>query len=234
MLLRILSFMPFAFRSVLRWLGGIPLLWLPARKPIGLRLVILSDTHGCHRKLNVPHGDVLIHAGDMTRMGYFEDASDFNTWLGEQPHAHKVAILGNHECNAEWHKRAHEIFSNAILLRDTTVTLKHKEAVLTLHGTNFAWPMRSRNPNYDAISDGVDILLAHGPAQGYVDGGKGCPELLRLAKRLRPRLVVGGHNHFAHGVERGRHDLARTTFVNAANAGDSHTRMKWEPIVLDI
>jgi len=236
MVTSMLSFLQTMVVSLVRWLGRIPLLWLRTPASIGLKLVIVSDTHGCHRKLRIPDGDVLIHAGDMTRMGAIEDAEDFNNWLGEQPHAHKLVILGNHEYNAEWHTRAGQIFSNATLLRDSSITLNSPGAArpLTVHGTNFAWPMRSRNPNYDAIPDSVDIVIAHGPVKGYADGGKGCPELLRLAKRLKPLLVVGGHIHFAHGVEHGRFELIGTTFVNAANAGDSHTHMKWEPVVLDI
>jgi len=93
----------------------------------------------------------------------------------------------------------------------------------------------SRNPNYENIADkGVDVLVAHGPVKGYVDGQKGCAELLRLVKRLRPRLVVGGHIHFAHGVAEGQGALCATTFVNAANARRTHHDMGWDPVVIDI
>ena len=94
-------------------------------------------------------------------------------------------------------------------------------------------PMKSRNPNYEAVG-AADILICHGPVMGYADGGKGCAELLRLAKRLRPRLVVSGHIHAAHGVSEGAGVLRGTTFVNAANAGKSHSQMAWEPVVVDI
>jgi hypothetical protein len=29
-------------------------------------IVCISDTHELHRELDVPHGDILIHAGDFT------------------------------------------------------------------------------------------------------------------------------------------------------------------------
>ena len=217
--------------------------WLASRPPwqwkpdstYGLRLVMLSDTHGSHRKLHVPPGDVLIHAGDMTRMGHLEDAEDFNEWLAGLPHTHKVVVNGNHEYNAEWKKRASTIFSNATFLKDTSITLQSpNKRPLRVHGTDFAWPMKSPNPSYDSVTGTVDVLIAHGPAKGYVDGGKGCSELRRLVERLKPRVVVGGHIHFAHGVQQGSFRLAGTTFVNAANARDSHTHMGWEPVVLDI
>ena len=34
-----------------------------------LRIVCISDTHGKHRNLVVPDGDVLVHAGDITSKG---------------------------------------------------------------------------------------------------------------------------------------------------------------------
>merc|ERR1712083_348367 len=80
------------------------LVWLPSTKSIKLegdddnkatiRLVMLSDTHGMHRTLDVPEGDVLIHAGDFTRYGKREDVQDFNVWLGTLPHRHKLVVNG--------------------------------------------------------------------------------------------------------------------------------------------
>ena len=34
-----------------------------------LRFVLISDMHTMHRRLQVPDGDVLIHAGDFTLYG---------------------------------------------------------------------------------------------------------------------------------------------------------------------
>lgn len=52
-----------------------------------LRFLLLSDTHELHRKLNVPDGDILIHAGDFTMLSKrLRAISDFNAWLGELPH----------------------------------------------------------------------------------------------------------------------------------------------------
>lgn len=65
-----------------------------APPPLGLRLVCVSDTHGRHRNVNVPPGDILIHAGDFTHFGKETDVTDFNDWLGEQDHSHKIVING--------------------------------------------------------------------------------------------------------------------------------------------
>lgn len=42
-----------------------------------------QDTHNDHRDLQLPTGDVLIHAGDFTQYGKEEHARDFNAWLGD-------------------------------------------------------------------------------------------------------------------------------------------------------
>ena len=34
-----------------------------------VRLVLLSDTHGLHREISIPDGDVLVHAGDFCSQG---------------------------------------------------------------------------------------------------------------------------------------------------------------------
>ena len=67
------------------------------RPKLGVRVVCISDTHGAHRSVSVPDGDVLIHAGDFTRYGRESDASDFDAWLATLPHRHKVVVHGNHE-----------------------------------------------------------------------------------------------------------------------------------------
>jgi 3',5'-cyclic AMP phosphodiesterase CpdA len=54
-----------------------------------MRIVCVSDTHGRHREITVPDGDVLVHAGDLTRYGRLDEARDVNDWLRTLPHRHK-------------------------------------------------------------------------------------------------------------------------------------------------
>lgn len=54
-----------------------------------IKVVCLSDTHGFHRYLKVPDGDILIHAGDFMAHGRAaKEVEDFNEWLGSLPHPH--------------------------------------------------------------------------------------------------------------------------------------------------
>merc|ERR1712216_105377 len=87
---------------------GTMMLWRvlpPRRKLANVRVVCISDTHGRHRDLVLPKGDVLIHAGDFTKFGKLEDVEDFNSWLGGLTFEHKIVVNGNHENNAEWQGR---------------------------------------------------------------------------------------------------------------------------------
>ena len=67
------------------------------KQPGSVRFVCISDTHGKHRKVTVPDGDVLLHAGDITNVGEPEQLEDFTAWLAELPHPQKVVIAGNHD-----------------------------------------------------------------------------------------------------------------------------------------
>ena len=78
--------------------------------------------------------------------------------------------------------------------------------------TQFYWPAEEYfQPPYAAIPAGVDVLVCHGPVQGHVDGGTGCPALRQHVARVRPRLVVCGHIHEARGVVDGAGDGWKVT-----------------------
>jgi len=67
------------------------------KEPGIVRFVCISDTHGKHRNITMPNGDVLLHAGDITNIGEPEQFEDFIEWLEELPHREKVVIAGNHD-----------------------------------------------------------------------------------------------------------------------------------------
>ena len=62
-----------------------------------LRIVAISDTHNRHADLQIPDGDVIVHAGDLTWGGSLEEVESFNAWLGSLPHKHKIVVAGNHD-----------------------------------------------------------------------------------------------------------------------------------------
>ena len=42
-----------------------------------MKFVAISDTHGCHRQLILPKGDVFLHSGDVCNQGNILEVEDF-------------------------------------------------------------------------------------------------------------------------------------------------------------
>ena len=68
----------------------------PTRSEAPIRVVCISDTH-THIPEDVPDGDILIHAGDMTNAGSIEEIQRQVDWLASLPHKEVVVIAGNHD-----------------------------------------------------------------------------------------------------------------------------------------
>ncbi|OKL61663.1 hypothetical protein UA08_02194 [Talaromyces atroroseus] len=68
----------------------------PSQSSRPIRVVCISDTHTLEWK-DVPEGDLLIHAGDLSNDGSVREIQAAVNWLKTLPHAHKVVIAGNHD-----------------------------------------------------------------------------------------------------------------------------------------
>ncbi len=189
--------------------------------------MLLSDTHGLHREIDMPDGDILLHAGDFTM--FCKDVGglrEFNQWLGELPHRYKCVVPGNHEFILESDLRHRAILSNAKVLVNESITLLGLKIwgspVTPLRGVAFGLSSAAeRRAVYSSIADDTDVLITHGPPFGILDSAgdselhSGCRELLDAVSRVKPRLHVFGHCHGGHGLVSG----ADTLFVNAAMLG---------------
>lgn len=60
-----------------------------------ISVICISDTHCKHPE--VPDGDVLLHAGDLTDKGTFAEIQAQLDWTNTLPHRYKVCIAGNHD-----------------------------------------------------------------------------------------------------------------------------------------
>ncbi|CAE7214880.1 Mpped1 [Symbiodinium natans] len=191
-----------------------------------VRVVAMSDTHGFHRRLRVPAGDVLVHCGDAQCEGqaWKSGFRDFVDWFSAMPFRHKIFVKGNHERGRVWK----EALSDCYLRGTRTV------GGLKVYGV----PYDSEGWYQDALSmqipDGVDLLISHEPPRDTLDYASasntrvaniGSTKLKRALGRLGhrqrkggrrtvPRVHLFGHVHEAHGHKH-RHG---TLFVNAANA----------------
>lgn len=62
------------------------------------RIVCISDTHNNTPKL--PPGDVLIHAGDLTNQGSYDELERTVAWLEKAPFEVKIVVAGTSFCMA--------------------------------------------------------------------------------------------------------------------------------------
>jgi predicted MPP superfamily phosphohydrolase len=88
-----LTYIAYLFYHIVLLLRGRP--FLPPRNKPAIRVVCISDTHDL--KVDIPMGDILIHAGDLTDSGTLSDIQKQLNWLKEQPHPVKVVVAGNHD-----------------------------------------------------------------------------------------------------------------------------------------
>jgi predicted phosphodiesterase len=205
-----------------------------------MRIVLISDTHGLHRKLEVPSGDLLIHAGDFTFYSKPPSiVSDFNAWLGSLPHRHKLVIPGNHEFALE-EPRNQGAIANAILLVDSGVEVEGIKIwgspTTPLYGGAFGKSRpEDRKKHWAQIPEGLDILITHGPPFAILDHSlsserrEGCPELLEAVFQSMPRVHVFGHIHAGYGTLR----TTDTLFVNASLMGEDGNLSR-RPVVIDL
>jgi Icc-related predicted phosphoesterase len=188
-----------------------------------MRIVCVSDTHGRHRYTEVPDGDVLIHAGDLTAHGSLDDVEEFDRWLGALPHRHKVVIAGNHDfCFQQRPDEARARLTSCLYLEDAGCEI----AGLRFYGspwtpTFYDWAFMLSDAELAAkwalIPTGVDVLITHGPPFSFLDWTNrgehaGSVTLQRRAEEVKPRLHVFGHIHEGAG----RVDLNGTIYLNAS------------------
>jgi Icc-related predicted phosphoesterase len=189
-----------------------------------MKLIAIADTHGLHRSLEIPDGDVLIHAGDLTRHGSLDDVLEFNEFLGTLPYPHKIVIAGNHDLCFENHRKAcEELLTNCTYLQDQEVIIDG----VKFYGSPwqpwfYDWAFNlERGPEirakWDLIPEDTDVLITHGPPHGIGDlttrGDKtGCQDLLEVIKEIKPKLHIFGHIHEGYGVS----SNGTSTFINAS------------------
>lgn len=206
-----------------------------------MRLIIISDTHGQHESLNIPDGDVLIHAGDFTEHGTLAEAEDFDRFLGRLPHTHKLVIAGNHDFAFETHPEiAEALMTRSTYLRDSSVEIQGK----LFYGTpwqpwfmNWAFNLprgEALKEKWKLIPRQTDVLITHTPPFGIGDiiySGEhvGCEELMPVVEDLRPALHVFGHIHESYGISRNEH----TQFVNACSCNPKN-RAENPVIIIDL
>ena len=211
-----------------------------------LVIVCISDTHGEHESVELPRGDVLVHAGDVTAHGTESDWRRFLDWFASRDFAHRLFVAGNHDSFPEAaSERA------ACLAREKGVTWLN-DSGYRVDGVRFwgspitprfhDWAfMRDPGPDIERhwalIPDDTDVLIMHGPPIDVLDEVErpdgtrertGCPSLARRIRRVRPALHVFGHIHEGYG----RIEDDGTTYLNVSTMNNGY-RIANPPVVVE-
>jgi len=209
---------------------------LPARPAGSVRVVFCSDTHGKHRLLRLPAGDMLCHCGDLlsrnaciglnggrpTRRA-LAALRDFDNWLSSTPFRDRVVIGGNHDATLEQIgvERARALLQHAHYLQNSFVTIQG----LTVYGSPWSPSGHSANRAFQRDSPTppppnlptIDILLSHCHHE-------------QLASAVAPRVYAAGHAHEKHGAD----VLGDGRVVLNASMCDGLYRAVHLPIVVDV
>lgn len=152
-----------------------------------MKIVVISDTHEKHRKLEIPECDVLIHAGDVTTdfgkiaVNKKETFQDFIEWFDNQPAKHKLFIAGNHDfCLYYEEYKIRRDFER--MIPDSITYLRDREKIID--GVKF-WGTPWQ-PNYCSYAFNItedekraefinqipldtNVLITHAPPYGILD-----------------------------------------------------------------
>lgn len=204
-------------------------------------ITCISDTHGQHAALTLPGGDLLIHAGDMSRRGREAEVTDFLKWFAEQPYTWKVFIAGNHDFFFE--RSAPDVIhalipENIIYLNDTGTEINGiriwgSPVTPWFYDWAFNRPRGGDIRRHWDLIPPSDIVITHGPVHDILDRtvhGQhvGCEDLKTRIRQLRPALHICGHIHEDYGMER----VEDTLYINASVLDESY-RMAHPPITIE-
>ncbi|KAF8251785.1 Metallo-dependent phosphatase, partial [Wilcoxina mikolae CBS 423.85] len=176
-----------------------------------LRIVCISDTHN-HTSLSLPHGDILIHAGDLTNRGTHKELSKTLTWLCAQPHELKLIVAGNHDgCTLD----PSYTHTSESAVAAGIVYLNHEYRIFTLRdgrrirvfasplspsiagglwGFGYPTPQTLASSPWAVIPEDTEVLITHTPPKYHLDSSPtfptpgGTPEMHHGCEFLRQAL----------------------------------------------
>jgi len=204
---------------------------------------VIADTHARHRKMRLPKGDVLIHAGDVSYRGEKLEIEDFLAWFCKQDFEHKIFIAGNHDFLFEsaGKKQLDQLIpAEIIYLNDSGTIIDGKNiwgSPITPKFFNWAFN-RNRGEairkHWEMIPQNTDLLITHGPPYGILDQVAneqhvGCKDLLNTIKQLKPKVHVFGHIHESYGTTKN----LGIKFINASQVNESYDLIN-KPIIFEL
>ena len=213
-----------------------------------MKIVCLSDTHNCNENIEVPDGDILLHAGDATVRGTIFEINQSANWFTSLPHKHKIFVAGNHDWLFENDNAlARMLISQVSYLQDSFIEIEG----LKIYGSPwqprfYDWAFNLNRgaelaEKWKQIPLNTDILITHGPPNGILDEvprkysieNTGCEELRKRVETLAEfgnlKLHLFGHIHCGYG----QMEKFGVKFVNASNCDEEYNPTQ-PPIIVEI
>ena len=187
----------------------------PKSRAKSITIVCISDTH--NERPEIPEGDILLPAGDLTQKGSFREIQDQIDWLDSQSHPFKIAIAGNHDLLLDSNfvddfpdrivedpgaSRSYLDWKSVNYLQDNSfpANFPSKNRQIKIYGCPWTsqfgtWAFQFP-PIRDVFKEKVpldaDILLTHGPPRGHLNTilARGCQHLNRELCRLGERKTT--------------------------------------------
>ena len=226
------------------------------------QLITADDIRNSQQLIDLPGGDLLIHAGDFMSSGYSKrEAEDFLYWFNTiKGYDKKIFIAGNHDRimqnDPDWATDILKEYTTINYLQDEEYGLYDitEDRSINIYGSPwqpefYQWAFNlPRNgeelkSKWDAIPENTDILITHGPAFGFLDDVEGrrgihlgCELLIDRIKEVKPKIHVCGHIHSGYGHYFDGH----THFFNASILNERYdytnlpVTIDWDPITNEI
>lgn len=196
------------------------------------KILHISDTHGCHRRLfDLPKADMLIHSGDFTMNGSEQEAIDFMNWFCDLPYPHKVFICGNHD-DCLYGANIDGLDDNVYYLCNSAIVIEG----MKFYGVPMFMGDCITNLqvlHYANIPEDTDVLITHTPPFGILDYDDninyGSEELLARIATVKPRLHLFGHIHSQYGMKFSQN----TIFSNGAIMNTDYSNLR-APYLIDV
>jgi len=207
----------------------------------GIDCTFISDLYGYQPEL--PGGDLLVIAGDLTARDKAEQYKDFVHWLDKQAYDKIVIVAGNHDCLLQ--EPNHNLLGKHEYLQDSGIEYEG----VNIWGTPWTSRFYGQNPecaafsyrsefqlkdHFEIIPFDTDILVCHSPAKRILDqcsnGRVGSSALREQLFRVNPQVFVCGHIHECGGTIEKYGDV---TCINASVVNERYKLVN-KPITLRI
>jgi Icc-related predicted phosphoesterase len=214
-----------------------------------MKITFISDTHSSQSFIpneDLLGGDLIIHSGDYSNRGFFNETLDFFEWFSSLNYEYKIFIAGNHDFifQDDPNKALESLksYPDIIYLKDSSFEYNG----IKIWGSpwqpvfyNWAFNLPRNGPEilskWKMIPGDTDILITHGPPHGILDhlpNGFNCGcELLydEISKYINPKIHCFGHIHNGYGIR----ELNDTIYINASNLDEDY-KYRNKPISVEI